>query len=763
MRNLSSDAPPTCGFSTVLQRQLPACFLATICPGRIVGVANTAARLPHVHSLPGQVLAGVRSAVGRRDIVVGLAICALLHNGLPGQPQMLTGQAVVGAVAGLRTLSNTSGVGEVSGINADPAENERGMSIEQHIVAGTFPRVGAVLYQGNDNDYDDSPVTISWGVHARGRGRVGRRKGRPGMGGQAGNGGKAVKHVDRRRPMGVGAGMSAGVKHADQRDTFSPPDGAGPGYSGAGKIKKRKKPPERASDPEPPADRQNAGQGASEGGIYAGGFRSSLPQAQDDDQGKPRSASTAVEGKACLRFDNLDRTRHQISRLPLLGNEPAAAAADVLFCVHRDAVGMFQNVFAGNTTSEGDIVAFLAIPHAPCSEGDDGMVRMYSGLGQLLRAEPRERTPLGDYRLFSVATLSVISDRTRHAHGVADDRVIPSNQFTVMRVGQCIGDDRHFISFFVRRSAPLREGVNFGFSEIEQVGANLAVRDGNWVLESNSADLGNLIPRIEDVSALRVIGRGVDGGPPEDYRHVRISGSNHGFVRLEALPSLSMDRGAGLLPAQEMQALTVEQDGRRSAARSQMYRMTFLISDDAILYVDRAGRRGALYNGVDAAGSRGLLALPGAETEFMQRHGLQGRTPGEAIVILENYGFSRMPASDEAAPGARFPLNGFRIVAGGHASPASRVVRQYWNGRSGTFAVDVDGRQVRYVDKDGREGSLGFATVRHHPEGSMVLEGNGLPDLLFARQAGLLEYLEYTWRDIRKAMHAQGLVEHEAG
>lgn len=692
--------------------------------------------------------ARLQAAAARSDLVIGLALCALLLQRLqadqPTLPQTWLGRMLAGSVSALRVVSNAGRVTTPHDELRPPSALASVPSFDYRLVSAIFPRAGALLQPAEDPA--DDPVAASWGVHAKARKRPRQRPAKAIGGAVTGQRDTSKAGPYKRRPLAPGAGVHARHTHADQRDTFSAPDGAGPGYSGPSKLKKRKKARERPEEQDVPASRRKPGP---------------TPRTKPHPQVGEANATTAAAagtrapgrgatGMACLRFDNLQRTRHQIQQLPLLG-----PARDVLFCVHRNATRAFEDLFATASTGDDDVVAMRAIPEADCRPGgaDEGL-RMYSGLGQLRRAAPRGLTSLGDYRLFRVATLSLISDPVRQAHPEADERLLPSNHFAVIRTPQCDDSERLHLAFFVRRAAPQQAAMNFGFSEIERHDGHLVVREDGLLLESNSRGLGHLIPRIEDVSGLRQAGRGTTSAVAARHRAVPVHDANHMFIRREALPSVPVDRSVRLLQAQEVGAINVLQGSERTTSRAVIYRMSFRASPDALFYVDRAGRQGVLYLGPGAGNARGLTALPGTETEFLQQHGLDGRTIEEAVEILENYGFSRLPEPGDTASDTPFPLNGFRIRSDDAAS-----AQPSWDGRSGTFAIHAQDPQVQYVDEEGDQGVMEFATVRHHPHGCVVLEGNELSALLFARRVGLVEYREYTWHDIRKALHAHGLVE----
>lgn len=696
---------------------------------------------PYVRAMLGETAtAALRSMTARSDVVIGLAICALLLERLqpdqPTWPQTRAGQAVAGGVAVLRIVSNANGVATQRNERALASVPERAPSLEQYLVSSVFPRAGALLQPADD--LHDDPAAAGWGVNAGGRTRTRHRLAKPMGGGTAGQRGKSKPGKQQRRLMAAGAGVHARRMRGNQRDTFSPPDGTGPGFSGSTKLKDRKKARAQPDEPEAPAEHR-------QGAIVRSPASARVADASETETvtaSGPRDTAAVLAERACLRFDNLARTRHQIRQLPLLEQ-----GEDVLFCVHRKALRLFQDLFATASTEDGDIVALRLMPEPDCAgEGVDERLRMYSGLQQLRRGEPRGLTSLGNYRLLRVATISVISDRVRQDHHLADERLLASNQFAVMRTRQCDGSEPLHLSFFMRRSAP-HAAMNFGFSEIERRDDHLVIREDGLLLESNSAGLGNLIPRIEDLSGLRQAGRGTAAGAPAGHRPVQVLESNHLFVRLESLPAIPVDRAARLQQAQA------------AGGSPAMYRMSFRLSADGLSYVDRTGRRGVLHLGAGSRGNRRLTALPGAEAEFLQQHGLHGRTIEEGVQILENYGFSRLPVAGESVSDRPFPLNGFRIRADDAAADQAAGAQPAWDGRSGTFALHADGLQVDYVEADGRHGVMEFVTVRYHPDGCVALDGNEVPARLFARRAGLVESLDYTWHDIRKALHAHGLVE----
>lgn len=728
-------------------------LLQTVEAGLCAAVAQPDAT-PHLRALLGRpVMAGLQAIAARSDVVVGLALCALLLERLqsdhPTWPQTRTGRAVAGSVAALRILSNVSGAHEHHGEAAHRhAVMDTAWSSERRVVAGAFPHAAALLYRPDIGPPDDGGN--NWGVDAKGARRRGNRPVNAPGGGHKGHSGKAAAGVQKRRRIITGMGGHAHAAHAHRRDTFSPPDGTGPVFAGAVKHKNRNVAREQAEAQEAAAHRGSKGGTAGKIGAHPRGTNAVAAASHRT----PPEADVAGPEKACLRFDRLGRARHQIRQLPLSGVHNRVEGREVLFCVHRNAVEQFKHLFPTPAGKEGDIVAFMAIAE---SGQEDEMFRMYGGLDQLLNDAPRRPVRLGDYGLFSVATISVISDASRRAHHIRDDHMLASGQFAVLRTARRDGGGQDFLAFFARRSAPERAAMNFGFSRIDVRESGLVVAEDGLLLESDSLGLENLIPRIEDMSGLRQAGTGTR--QPDPHRPVEPIVSNHLFIRLEATPSLPVDREVGLLRRKEVGAVTFAHGTDPSVSRTAVYFTSFQIADDAIFYVDRNGRTGALYLESAPAGGRRLTALPGAETEFMREHGLQGLSAEEGAQVLKNYGFNRMPAPDDLETERPFPLNGFRIRNDRSAVELAGRTRLNWDGRTKTFAIHTDAAQVDYVDGEGRAGVLALVAVRYHPDGCVVLQHNQLSDLLFARRAGLVEHREYTWRQVRNALFAVGLVE----
>lgn len=682
--------------------------------------------------------------------LLGLAFCAMLYAQLRGstaaRPQSMWGKATLRLFGALRLISTLISTPASAGRIAETGHSNIPsplLPLTERLLGATFPNVSAL--GGGDADAALSNPLI-FGAEARGGQRkAARHKIVVNAGGAAGGHGKAKTPGGGHRRV-----LAARVAEGGRRDTFSAPDGAGPVYP-AGSKKDSKKKKHTAEDDAASAEKQKpssndssrprpAARPAQTNGADAGALATPAPEG-------------SLDTRACVRFDKLQRTRMQLAKLPLLED----SRSDTLFCVHARAASMFEGMLPVSSTRPGDIVAFFALAEPPADVQEDTRMRMYSGLGQLHDGVARTPRALGDYRIYRVATISILSDKVREQHAISDDRMLASDSFKAMRIAVPDAADRWLLPFHTRQVPAGGARMNFGFCNVETQDDGLAIRDDPFMLSVSRRGIGDLATVLEARSGLRYDAR-QDASRPLTYWDVQPISARHLFVRWEALPAIGVDRTVGLLPRSSFDAVTVDVDGNRQTRHGTLYRMSFSVMGEQLFYVDQHGRRGTLQPGPADSGRSGLWAPPGAEADFIKAHGLGGIDLAEATRILENYGFARMPLAAPAAVPQRVPaaLHGIRIERIADDLPPAVAS---WDGRSGLFEIDRHNHVVRYVGHDGAAGQMAFDSVRHHPDGCVVLADNTLSDLLFAHRIGVFEHFEHSWHAIQEALHGAGFID----
>lgn len=264
---------------------------------------------------------------------------------------------------------------------------------------------------------------------------------------------------------------------------------------------------------------------------------------------------------------------------------------------------------------------------------------------------------LGDERIFSLLTVSLLDDQLRPEASGWNPQFMPRNSFTVMQHTGVDGDDRLYLAYFLHRDQPGNSGVNAGFLEVEVSAAGqLSITDTAHGAAIVGDTLDLLVASIEKLTGLRCTDSADhvlagDVAPRARNLFVDIDETRS----LHAHHPLPLNRSLDPFSPVLVQAVGYPRPFT-------LYLGSFLALDDTILFADANGRSGALRYMADAStgGARALRCDTPDACTFAALHGLHsGRryTVDEVAQTLQENGLLSMPQEARAAPAGGEGIN----------------------------------------------------------------------------------------------------------
>jgi hypothetical protein len=375
----------------------------------------------------------------------------------------------------------------------------------------------------------------------------------------------------------------------------------------------------------------------------------------------------------CLQVDDervaLLLVRQQRYRPPLMR-----------FCIPSSDTPWFKGLFGGPmSTSRGTgrwMVSELVHEHVPHTLRPLS-IRRHGGADDMLLDTPSPWRWLGDERIFSLLTVSLLDDQLRPEASRWNPQFMPRNSFTVMQHTGVDGDDRLYLAYFLHRDHPGNSGVNAGFLEVEVSAAGqLSITDTAHGAAIVGDTLDVLVASIEKLTGLRctdsadhVLAGDVARRARNLFVDIDQTRSPHANHPLPLNRSLDPFSPVLVQPVGYPRPFT-------------LYRGSFLALDDTILFADANGRSGALHYMADASagGARALRCDTPDACTFAALHGLQsGRryTVDEVAQALLENGLIPMPQEARAAPDGGDHLH----VQADQAAESKAVRASTWTGR----------------------------------------------------------------------------------
>lgn len=415
---------------------------------------------------------------------------------------------------------------------------------------------------------------------------------------------------------------------------------------------------------------------------------------------------------ACLHFHDSGEAALQVLRMR---TQPDL----VPFCVKDLALHVFEHVFRVDVLpgAAGETIVPYVVDQILAPDMRKAAMRKFSGLGQISRAAPRTAVPLGHDHLCSVLTLTVAPDAQLQQLDVADADILPRNSFRFVSLEQVDGTARTLLAYFIDQGDGPRGMYAMGFIEVAVDPDGYCVTDRVAGTEIRGATLDDMAAGIERLSGRRYRQDALQF-PLVGARPVAVESSTaHAlFVRREATrASVGGARPRRLdnsLPF--FDPVEYSFDGGRLQGR--LYRNSFLLAADQLVFADHAGHVGRLaLTALPASPSVLRIDAPmeqsGCEAQFMRDHDLQAGVDYSRTTLagmLEQQSLAQMPrmasalqAADTAHSGGSLP------VAPGSASALPRSIYHFepdglhytsHTGSPGVLALDaVPGRPHQHV------------------------------------------------------------------
>lgn len=471
-------------------------------------------------------------------------------------------------------------------------------------------------------------------------------------------------------------------------------------------------------------------------------------------------AAGAHAALACLRFHDMREARLQVRKMRF---GPVQAS----FCVPQRAHDHFMDGFAGalRDRSAAWVKTEVVHEHIPAAQRGRG-ARKYDGLGQMQRAEPRDPTPLVDEDVFSVLSVSPISDHLLHRRRIRSSHILAPNTFRLISYEDPAQRRRTFVAYFVRPSSEACRGLRVGYMEVTSTPqGGYALQDAEAGFSLDARSMATLVNGTQAMSGCR-FEPGDDGGQADGDR-VNAQQTRHLFLRErstwcgeEAFTPQAVNDRLPFLIARE-----VRMPGR--AGNVILHRNSFALGADALVFLDERGSLGRLRMVASpTAPDQWLLVTQQAHAvRFMQRHKLQDDVSyrlADLVELLEQQGITWIPPDpDRTSPGddphvpaadPADPCGLTRLQPSGQVTAPAVTRRSWFSWRQGV---------LQYVDHEGREGRLGFERHGTHGRNYRMAAGNTAAALAFAQRNQLLPHARYAEDEILWLLKGQGLVRRD--
>ena len=778
--------------------------LTAIAPAALLDAMGKCVR----HWLPGVLV----NAPDHHDVVLGLALCGLLHTltrqgdcqrprtdaghaMLQGMARLRAGLNLLGAVRHIANRTPLPAVPESRGIagprlsapdgsrvghpeqnstlvaaqalmNAFPVAAQRYAAASVAVLpsSGGWPLPGADAGRGKKTaaKIPSRPATPSrpsnqrrtFTVRRGGTTSARHRQHRPSM-----------AEGDLQRPANLalssnGVGAHAAANAADGKDSIMSPAGA------------RKHDGGRQAPARNDGSRNAHGRGRDSDGsaespdnpLAPGDGNSVTGQVQHRHPAGPTALHAApLPVPECTRFHHVADAVRQVI-------DARFNPAPLRFCVHRRAAPLFQARFGtGHLKSRNG--AHWIVPACVHEAMPDALraveIRQLSQRGETPGQPPDEPMALDHDEIYVIPTVSAVSSQAIDIHNVRGNRILSRNSFKLIKHEQLGGAPRLFIAYFINRSEGEDTGVRAGFVEIQARPHNYTAVDPGTGFVFSSDTLDDLVSGLETVSGCRF--RPDADTLPLLQRprrgHLPLTAATHLFVREEALAQDTAPYARHPFnPSLEFFA-PVHFQFRDGLINGVLFRNCFTLVGGSVVFVDRQGQLGTLQ--FAAANPDGgiytLQAHAGFEAQLIREHGLQEGASyrmQEVAEILENYGLTGLPSGDTPVPSEVPRLDGFHV--GRHAVAGHPVARTSFPAHSAmdppsTFMTDD--RTLRYTDHDGRQGILHFHPADAQGRSRLHVDAMTAGALEFGRRNGIEADMGRAMGEIIALLNENGFVD----
>lgn len=500
-------------------------------------------------------------------------------------------------------------------------------------------------------------------------------------------------------------------------------------------------------------DQSPAGCRPERGGVVAGNLRACsrpLPPVGTASLPAPAPAPSGEGGiwvPACLRFRHADVARLQLKKTVTSGTL-------LRFCVHTNHTREFEQAFSSLDRSAGgtDWLATSPVREDLPDEMRGLRMRLYGGLGELRRAEPRPPSALTGMSIYSVLTLAEgIRDDPRR-QPVSGARILAKNSFKLIEHVDLAGRARLHVVFHIDRSSPVSRRENAGFIAIER-GA-----DGGYVVEEpatglvlQSEDLEDLVTALQAVSGCRFQADGRREPEVSSSPAVPMLVRTTSLLVLQDAPHIeppgSLPDGRASEPPSFFSLTRYESPQHNLSGY--LHPASFSILGDRVFYVDANATFGMLHlrHTIPPSDWRVMDRPQDDGAGLGSRCGLfegRGYLPLTIVQTLEECGLSWLPVQADARP--RSYPDGLPLDVAGQRS----------NQRQEAPWFTFDGDVVVMNDAQGRCHELWFAVHGHHRRDRVIASSNDDDAIALAASAGLRTGVRYAEDEISTVLRGSG-------
>ncbi len=222
---------------------------------------------------------------------------------------------------------------------------------------------------------------------------------------------------------------------------------------------------------------------------------------------------------------------------------------------------------------------------------------------------------LGDCAVITPLTIALLGDHEQIRHAIPDIARLERNSFRLLGHTDLGGTTRIFLAYFVNRDGGAVPGVAAGHLEVFlDPQGQFAVEDVRTGLRLSAGSLEVLVEHLERITGCHHLPweeAGADTSSSEEADTSAPQPARSLFVGREEM--LSYSPPFDHLPFNDhldfFDAITVQIDG--SAQRQLLYRNSFTVIGNTVVYVDDMGRSGRLDLVLEAAGgTKGRLRCP---------------------------------------------------------------------------------------------------------------------------------------------------------
>lgn len=369
----------------------------------------------------------------------------------------------------------------------------------------------------------------------------------------------------------------------------------------------------------------------------------------DPDVARPQLAPV------CLSVSGLVQTMRDLLQL-------RSARRNLPFCTDADSAKDLSGSYTHRThqtVTLGEAQAPWMVlhlqPQALASSMDRSNILKYPDLAAMSGNGLMQTEALDTDVLFSAFTLSALPAAELKAQGIEGQRILPRNSFKLVQHRELGGRLHTHLVWFVHRAQADGVAIKGGFLPLHVGPASYKAYDPHTGMVFESDNLLDFIDGLEHVSGttLRVDADIPLGLVPRRRTEADIPllPLDNLFVILEAAQAdrptdaVHCDRNVGFFDAKRF---SLPDRG----AQGWLYRNSFALKGDRLVFRDKAGHMGTLRLQVTASDTRRyrLLVHHGHDAAFIREHGLHGGadySARELRDILQNYGLLWLPASDD--------------------------------------------------------------------------------------------------------------------